>query len=75
MTALEVMAENVSVLKAVSTLLALGKDHKSPVIKSNVAKIVDTVITRSQTAKITPQWEVSASEEGRDRSTEERERL
>ena len=47
MTALEVMAENVSVLKAVSTLLALGKDHKSPVIKSNVAKIVDTVITRS----------------------------
>ena len=49
MTALEVMAENTSVHKVVTTLLTLTRDHKSPVIKSNMAKIIDSVITRYKT--------------------------
>ena len=46
MTALEVMAENVTVNKAVHTMFSLGRDNKSPVIRTNMAKIIDIVITR-----------------------------
>ena len=46
MTALEVMAENVTVNKALVTLLGLSKDHKSAVVRTNVARIVDSVISR-----------------------------
>ena len=46
MTALEVMAENVSVYKAVITLLNLGKGHKSAVVKGNMASLVDSIISR-----------------------------
>ncbi|XP_023349071.1 TOG array regulator of axonemal microtubules protein 1 [Eurytemora carolleeae] len=46
MIALEVMAENVSVNKAVLTMFNLGRDNKSPVIRTNMTKIIDIVITR-----------------------------
>ena len=46
MTALEVMAENVSVNKAVLAMFNLGRDQKSPVIRTHMTKIIDIVITR-----------------------------
>jgi hypothetical protein len=47
MLGLEVMAENVSVCKAVTTVYLLGKESKNAVIRTNIARIIDSVITRS----------------------------
>ena len=44
--ALEVMAENLSVYKAISTLLAPFSSNKNVVIRANIASIVDSVIVR-----------------------------
>ena len=44
--ALDVMAENVSVYKAVTTLFSFNQDQKNAVIRANVARIVDSIIVR-----------------------------
>ena len=44
--ALEVMAENLSVYKSISTLLAPFSSNKNVVIRANIASIVDSVIVR-----------------------------
>ena len=44
--ALDVMAENVSVCKAVTTVYLLVRDSKSAVIRTNIARVMDSVITR-----------------------------
>ena len=40
------MAENLSVYKAISTLLAPFSSNKNVVIRANIASIVDSVIVR-----------------------------
>ena len=40
------MAENVSVCKAVTTVYLLVRDSKSAVIRTNIARVMDSVITR-----------------------------
>ena len=45
-TALDVMAENLSVYKAVSSILALGQATRSGTIRGNVARILDSIIFR-----------------------------
>lgn len=44
--ALDVMAENVSVCRAVTAVYLLGRDSKNAVIRTNIARIMDSVITR-----------------------------
>jgi hypothetical protein len=44
--ALDVMAENVSVCKALTTVYLLGRESKNAVIRTNIARIMDTVIHR-----------------------------
>ena len=45
-TALDVVAENLSVYKAVSSMLALGQASRSGTIRGNVARILDSIIFR-----------------------------
>ncbi len=44
--ALDVMAENVSVCKAVTSVYLLGKESKNAVIRTNIARVMDSVINR-----------------------------
>jgi len=44
--ALEVMAENLSVYKIISTIMTFFSNNKNVVIRANVTKIVDSVIVR-----------------------------
>ena len=44
--ALEVMAENLSVYKTISTVIAPFCSNKNVVIRANIANIVDSVIVR-----------------------------
>jgi hypothetical protein len=44
--ALDVMAENVSVCKAVTSIYLLGKESKNVVIRTNIARVMDSVINR-----------------------------
>jgi hypothetical protein len=44
--ALDVMAENVSVCKAVTSIYLLGKESKNAVIRTNIARVMDSVINR-----------------------------
>ena len=45
-TALDVMAENVSVNKVVVTMLTFNQDQKNAVIRANIARVIDSVVTR-----------------------------
>ena len=44
--ALDVMVENVTVLKAMQVVVGGGFGHKSVVVRTNVARLVDKVVTQ-----------------------------
>lgn len=53
-TALDVMAENLSVYKAVSSIVVLGQASRNGVIRGNVARILDSIIFRWVLVSIIP---------------------